>query len=267
MPLPGSFKNLRVTESGSLWTLEIHRPEALNALNSEVLTELSSALRDLSEMDYEHARGLIITGAGEKAFVAGADIKEMAGLSREEALSFAKKGQSIFHELSLLKIPVLAAVNGFALGGGCELALACDFIYASENAKFGLPEVTLGLIPGFGGTVNLARAVGLRRARELSYSGEFISAAEAQQMGLVNKIFPLPQLLIEARLKLDKIAQKTAPRAVSLVKRSLFESWDLEHERALDFEATHFASLFDFDDTAEGMKAFVEKRKANFKGI
>lgn len=259
------FKTLSLQNVGSLWTLKIDRPEALNALNSQVMNELAEAIRFISEMDYENARGLIITGSGEKAFVAGADIKELAALSRDEAEAFARRGQSIFHELALFKIPVIAAVNGFALGGGCELALACDFIYASENAKFGLPEVTLGLIPGFGGTVRLSRAVGIRRAREMTLSGEIISAAEALQIGLINKIFPLADLHAAAFARLQLIASR-APQAVAKAKKSILHSWDLEVEEAQKLEAQYFSELFELSDTKEGLNAFIEKRKPIFKG-
>jgi enoyl-CoA hydratase len=262
----GEFSTIAVESIGPLWVLRIHRPEALNALNSIVLNELGVAIRLVSEMDTEHAQGLIITGAGDKAFVAGADIKELAKLNRTEAEKFARRGQAVFHELSLLKLPVIAAVNGFALGGGCELALACDFIYASENAKFGLPEVSLGVIPGFGGTVRLSRAVGIRKARELIFSGEIISAAEALQMGLVNRVFPQGELLKAALDKMTLIASR-APRAVDLAKKSILNAWDLGIEEAQHMEAENFSELFDLADTREGLSAFLEKRKPVFRGI
>lgn len=261
----GEFSTISLEAMGSLWVLRLQRPEALNALNSKVLDELAVAIRVISEMDFEHARGLIVTGAGDKAFVAGADIKELASLGRIEAEKFARRGQTVFHELALLKIPVIAAVNGFALGGGCELALACDFIYASENAKFGLPEVSLGVIPGFGGTVRLSRAVGIRKARELIFSGELISANEALQMGLVNRVFPPGELMAGAIAKLTLISQR-APQALNLAKRSILNSWDLDVEGAQRMEAEYFAELFDLADTKEGLQAFLEKRKPVFRG-
>lgn len=260
------FKNIKLQQQvNGVWILTIDRPTALNALNSALLDELGMALRLVSEMDFSSAKALVITGSGEKAFVAGADIKEMSDLNQEQAQAFARKGQSTFHELNLLKIPVIAAVNGFALGGGCELALACDFIYASEKAKFGLPEVSLGLIPGFGGTVRLSRAVGIRKARELTYTGQMISASEALTMGLVNKIFPAEQLLSEVLKTVDLILSR-APIAVGMAKRSINRAWDLDVEEAQVQEADHFAELFVTADVREGTTAFLEKRKANFTG-
>ena len=261
-----SFKNISLSHEGPVWTLTLQRPQALNALNSDLLSELGDAFRQLSEMSFEHARVLILTGAGDKAFVAGADIKELADLTDEQAFQFARKGQSVFHELNLLQIPVIAAVNGFALGGGCELALACDFIYASDKAQFGLPEISLGLIPGFGGTVRLSRAVGIRRARELTYSGEIISAEEAFRMGLVNKLTTPEQLMPEVLKKVEMILKK-APVAIAHAKKSINLAWDMEVELAQKMEAESFSELYHTEDVREGTKAFLEKRKAQFKGI
>lgn len=248
-----------------VWTLTINRPESLNALNLQVLNDMGEALRQISEMDFEHVKALIITGAGEKAFVAGADIKEMKDMNEDQAMQFAKRGQSIFHELSLLKVPVIAAVNGFALGGGCELALGCDFIIASENAKFGLPEVSLGLIPGFGGTVKLTRAVGIRRARELTMTAEIITADLAMKYGLVNDVVPLAELIPAAMRKINLMLTRS-PLAISQAKKSINEAYDLETEKALANEADIFAQLFNSEDTREGTTAFIEKRKPNFQG-
>ena len=167
-----NFETLKLENQNSIWTLTIQRPESLNALNSKVLQELSEALSWISEKNFQEAKCLIVTGSGEKAFVAGADIKEISQLGLDLSRKFAEKGQAVFRKLENLQIPVIAAVNGFALGGGLELALACDFIYASENAKFGLPEVTLGLIPGFGGTVRLTRVLGLPKAKEWIFTGQ-----------------------------------------------------------------------------------------------
>lgn len=259
------FKTIKLENEGAVWTLTINRPESLNALNSTVLNEMAEALRLIAELPYDDARALVITGAGERAFVAGADIKEIAALNEEQALAFAQRGQSIFHELNLMKIPVIAAVNGFALGGGCELALACDFIVAADNAKFGLPEVTLGLIPGFGGTVRLSRAIGSRRARELTYTGDMISAEEARAFGLVNKVAPLGELKSVVDGIVRKIAAR-APLAVAQSKKSINRTWDMEIEEGQRFEAEAFAELFTSDDVREGTTAFIEKRKPQFKG-
>lgn len=259
------YKTLKIDNKNGVWTLMVNRPDSLNALNMQVLNEMGEALRAISEMSFEDAKALIVTGSGEKAFVAGADIKEMSHLSSDEALQFSRKGQSVFHELQLLKIPVIAAVNGFALGGGLELALACDFIYASDTAKMGLPEVSLGLIPGFGGTVRLSRAVGVRRAREMIYSGDMMTAAEALHYGLVNKVVPLAELMATVQKRLDTILSK-GPVAVGMAKKSIQGTWDMQIDEALAFEAELFGELFQTEDTKEGLKAFMEKRKAQFKG-
>jgi enoyl-CoA hydratase len=260
------FQTIKLeSKDNGVWILTINRPEALNALNAQVLNEMAESIRQLSEMSFDHAKALIVTGSGEKAFVAGADIKEMMSMDEDQGLQFAKRGQSIFHELALLKIPVIAAVNGFALGGGLELALACDFIISSENAKFALPEVSLGLIPGFGGTVRLTRAVGIRKARELTMSGEMINAAEAYRLGLVSSVVPSAELQGTCLKKIEQILQKSS-LAVAKAKLSINQAFDLETEKALENEAQIFSSLFTSYDTQEGMKAFTEKRKAAFKG-
>lgn len=250
----------------AVWFLTVNRPEALNALNGQVLNEMADGIRQISEMDYESAKVLVITGSGEKSFVAGADIKEMLDMNPEQAVAFAQKGQSVFHELNLLKIPVIAAVNGFALGGGLELALGCDFIIASDNAKFGLPEVSLGLIPGFGGTVRLTRAVGIRKARELTFTGEMIKADEALRLGLVSVVVPQTELMSTINKKIEMILTKS-PLAVGHAKRSINQAVDFETEKALENEAEIFSTLFGTFDTTEGTKAFTEKRKPNFKGV
>lgn len=261
-----AYKNIKLeNKENGLWILTVHRPEALNALNSQILNEMGDAFRQLSEMDFSNAKGLIITGAGEKSFVAGADIKEMLDMNEDQAVQFAKRGQSVFHEINLLKIPVIAAVNGFALGGGLELALACDFIIASENSKFGLPEVSLGLIPGFGGTVRLTRAVGLRKARELIMSGDMINSEQAYRMGLVNQVVPQSELMATVSKKMEMIFTRS-PLAVAEAKKSVNQALDFATEQALENEAMIFANLFTSQDTREGTSAFVEKRKANFKG-
>lgn len=261
------YQNIKLEsiQPNGLWLLTINRPESLNALNLNLLNELAEALRYLSELNFEDAKALIITGSGEKAFVAGADVKEMINMNEDQAMQFALRGQSIFHEINLLKIPVIAAVNGFALGGGLELALACDFIIASDNSKFGLPEVSLGLIPGFGGTVRLTRAVGIRKARELTYSGEMINASQALELGLVNQVVAMAALLPTVVKKVELILTRS-PLAVAEAKKSINQSFDLETEAALQNEAQIFAALFNSADTKEGTVAFTEKRKPSFKG-
>lgn len=261
------YQNIKLeNKDNGVWFLTLNRPEALNALNGPLLNEMADALRQLSEMDFDHAKALVITGAGTKAFVAGADIKEMTDMSPEQAYEFAQKGQSIFQELNLLKIPVIAAVNGFALGGGCELALGCDFIIASDNAKFGLPEVSLGLIPGFGGTVRLMQAVGIRKAKELIFSGDMISADEAKKIGLVSEVVPQSELMVTVEKKLTAILSKS-PLAVASSKKSILEAYNVEIDKALQNEAKVFSVLFSSEDTKEGTRAFMEKRKPQFKGI
>lgn len=252
-------------KDNGVWILTIQRPEALNALNAQVLNDMADALRQISEIDFENARALVITGSGEKAFVAGADIKEISDLNEEQAFAFAQRGQSIFHELNLMKIPVIAAVNGFALGGGLELALGCDFIFASENAKFGLPEVSLGLIPGFGGTVRLARAVGIRKAREMTYTGDMLNAQEALALGLVNKVVPQAELMNTVMKTITTILSR-GPIAVAAAKRSINQSYELDVDEAQKTEAKYFADLFATEDVREGTLAFIEKRKPVFKG-
>lgn len=260
------YQNIKLeSKENAIWLLTLNRPEALNALNANLLNELADAFRQISEMSFEDVRALIITGAGEKSFVAGADIKEMTNMNEDQAVQFAKRGQSIFHEMNLLKIPVVAAVNGFALGGGLELALACDFIVASENAKFGLPEVSLGLIPGFGGTVRLTRAIGIRRAREMTFSGEVITSEQALRIGLVNQVVPQAELLQTVIKKIDLILTRS-PLAISEAKKSINQAFDLETEPALDNEAHLFGALFNSADTKEGTQAFIEKRKPIFTG-
>lgn len=265
--IKSEYQNIKLDQlENGVWFLTLNRPQALNALNSQMLNEISQALGQLSEMDYHHAKVLVVTGAGEKAFVAGADIKEMSVLNSEEAQVFSQKGQSIFHKFNLLKIPVIAAVNGFALGGGCELALACDFIIASDNAKFGLPEVSLGLIPGFGGTVRLLNAVGLRKAREMTFTGELLTAAEAKACGLVSTVVPAAELISTVMKKVEMILSKSSV-AVGLSKKSINQASDLDIDKALKNEAEIFGRSFESSDSKEGMTAFLEKRKPLFKGI
>jgi enoyl-CoA hydratase len=260
------YQNIKLeNKENGIWVMAINRPDSLNALNIAVLNEMADAFRQISEMDFESAKALVITGTGDKAFVAGADIKEMVGMNEDQAMQFANRGQSIFHEMNLLKIPVVAAVNGFALGGGLELALGCDFIYCSDNAKFGLPEVSLGLIPGFGGTVRLTRAIGIRKAREMTMSGEMINATQALQMGLVSQIVTQAELMPTVMKKLELILTRS-PLAVAEAKKSINQAFDLDTETALQNEAHIFSNLFESEDTREGTRAFIEKRKPVFKG-
>ncbi|NUP12757.1 MAG: crotonase [Polyangiaceae bacterium] len=254
---------VRTEIDGSIATVTIARPEKLNALDPTVLGELYAAFEKLASSDTP-PRAVVFTGEG-KAFVAGADIAAMKELSPVAAKGFADAGHRLGTLLESLPFPIIAAVNGFALGGGCELALACDFIYASEKAKFGQPEVKLGVIPGFGGTQRLARRVGLGRARELVYTGDMLTAEEALRIGLVNAVFPADQLIAKAVEAAKKIAA-VGPLAVSAAKRVLLRGADESLPTANELEATAFAALFGSDDQREGMKAFVEKRNATFTG-
>ncbi len=243
--------------------LKVNRPKALNALNIEVLDGIDEAITKVQ--GDKSIRSMIVTGEGDKAFVAGADIKEIDQLDEKTAFEFAQKGQSIFRRFEKLKIPVIAAVNGFALGGGLELALSCDFIIASGNAQFGLPECTLGLIPGFGGTVRLARRIGPHLAKELTFSGNFYSAEDAYRMGLVSRVVEREQLLSEAQ-KMAQTFAKRAPLALAGIKASIDKGMDCGVDQALEIEAQVFSRLFNSKDREEGTKAFIEKRTPNFTG-
>lgn len=243
--------------------LRITRPKALNALNAQVLSELERVLQELGAI--ASLRCLILTGAGDRAFVAGADIEAMSKMSPEEARAFAAQGHRITSLLEDFPVPVLAAVNGYALGGGCELALACDIIYAAENAKLGQPEVKLGLIPGFGGAVRLPRKVGLAAASEWIYTGEIISAQSAQALGLVREVLSQEDLLPRVREVAKVIAQR-APLAVRAAKKVLARGMRLTQDEAAALEQEEFAALFATEDMREGTRAFVEKREAEFRG-
>ena len=251
---------------GAVAVITLNRPDKLNALNAELLGELDALLASLATASGPEAVSCaILTGAGEKAFAAGADIAAMLPMSTEQGRAFSEMGHRVCSRLEKAPFPVLAAVNGFALGGGCELALACDFIYASDKAKLGQPGVNLGIIPGFGGTQRLARRVGIGRARELCYTGDTVNAEEALRIGLVNVVVPHAELLTKARDTAAKIASK-GRLALAQCKRVLYTGADVPLEVANALETQSFAMLFGTEDRAEGMKAFLEKRKAAFTG-
>ncbi|WP_298273221.1 enoyl-CoA hydratase-related protein [Geobacter sp.] len=257
------FKNLLIETAAGVATLTVNRPQALNALNGEVLTELASALYQL---EYDPAvKAIVLTGAGEKAFVAGADIKEMAEMNSYEGHQFALKGQHVMMAMEKMKTPVIAAVNGFALGGGLELALGCDFIYASEKAKLGFPEVTLGIMPGFGGTQNLARLIGKNRANELIFTGRMVTADKALAWGIVNEVFAPEELLPKARETAAAIAG-VGTLGVSYAKNAIANGLNMVKEDGFRYEASLFGVLFSTSDQKEGMGAFAEKRKVVFTG-
>jgi enoyl-CoA hydratase len=254
---------LLTAREGKLVVLTLNRPDKLNALNAELLAELDAALATLSA-DPSVACA-ILTGAGEKAFAAGADIAAMLEMSTEQARAFSELGHRICSRLEKAPFPVIGAINGFALGGGCELALACDFLYASDKAKLGQPEVSLGVMPGFGGTQRLARRVGIGRARELCYTGDTVSADEAWRIGLVNAVVPAAELMTKVREVATKIASK-GRLAVAQCKRVLYTGADVPLDVANALETQSFAMLFGTQDRAEGMRAFLEKRKPAFTG-
>ena len=265
-----SFENLRLEVEGRIATLLVDRPKALNALNLATLRELEKAFHYIESCaSGRHAAetidAVIFSGGGEKAFIAGADILEMKDKSKSEGEEFAKFGQRITHQMELLSQPIIAAVNGFALGGGCEFAMACDFILASDNAVFGQPEVALGIMPGFGGCVRLPRYVGLARAKELIYTGRKFKAEEAKAMGLVLEVMPQAALMARARSLAEEIL-KVSPLAVARSKRTIDQVMGDGSIAALGKEAQVFGSLFGSHDQREGMRAFAEKRKADFKG-
>lgn len=250
--------------SGRTAVLRINRPQAMNALNEEVLAALDEALeRSLAD---ESVRAIVITGEG-KAFVAGADIASMLPLDREGGHAFGRAGQEVFRKIETLSKPVIAAINGFALGGGCELAMACDIRIASERAKLGQPEVGLGITPGYSGTQRLPRLVGKAKALELLLTGQIIKAEEACAIGLVNRVVPGDDLMTEAVALAEKIGSN-APLAVSYCKEAVVRGLETaDMEEAIQIEADLFARCFDSRDQKEGMSAFLEKRAPDFQGL
>ncbi len=258
-----NFTNLLIEITDGVAVVTINRPAALNALNKDVLEELAAAFAELESS--EDVACVILTGSGSKAFVAGADIAEMQALDAVSAEHFARLGHALLNTIEKFPKPVIAAVNGFALGGGCELAMACDIRIAAENARFGQPEVNLGVIPGFGGTLRLARLVGKGRAKELIFTGDMIDAQEAYRIGLANKVVAAEELLAKARSMATKIASK-GPVAVRFAKESVDNGLEMDLDRAGRLEAGLFGLCFATADQKEGMQAFLEKRPAKFTG-
>jgi enoyl-CoA hydratase len=248
---------------GGIGVVTINRPQVLNALNSEVVEALESALREVERN--ADVKVVVITGAGEKAFVAGSDIKEMATMDPATARAFSQRGHRLITFMEQMTKPIIAAVNGYALGGGLELALACDFIYASEEARLGLPEVTIGVIPGFGGTQNLPRLIGPKRANELIFTGIQLTAQHAREWGIVNEVVPAEELMTRVMELAQRIA-RNGMLAVSTAKEAMVNGLNMTKENGLRFEGVVFGLLFDSEDQKEGMRAFVEKRPAVFKG-
>lgn len=259
-----SFENLKIEKKDGYAVVTIDRPKALNALNGQVLQELASAFTELSQAS-SGVRGIILTGAGDKAFVAGADIAAMKNMTAIQADEFCQLGHRTMQIIENFPGPVIAAVNGFALGGGLELALSCDFIYASEKAKLGLPEVNLGLFPGFGGTQRLSRLIGKNKAKELVYTAYTMSAEQAKEWGVVNHVIPADQLLEKAIACLQMILTKS-PLAVRLAKKMINQGTDLPLDNGLQLEQSQFPLVFASEDCKEGVTAFLEKRKPEFQG-
>jgi len=257
------YETLETERQEAVFCVTLQRPKALNALNRKVLQELDHALGTF-EKDPQ-SRVCVLTGAGDRAFVAGADIAEMVGLTPLEAQAFCRLGQEVFLRIESIEKPVLAAVNGFALGGGCELALACDLIYASEKAQFGQPEINIGIIPGFGGTQRLPKAAGRWRAKEWIYLGEMVSAQRALEIGLVNRVFPPEKLLEEVLAIAHKLSAKP-PVALAQAKKAIQTGLAIDIPSGCVLEREAFAVTFATADRAEGMRAFLEKRKADFQG-
>ncbi|WP_113660743.1 enoyl-CoA hydratase/isomerase family protein [Pedobacter nanyangensis] len=257
------YQQLIVETNNNILYITINRPQKLNALNKEVLAELSTAVANAQ--NNQEVKAILITGAGEKAFVAGADIAEFQNYTLEEGKLLAKNGQeTVFNAIENSAKPVIAAINGFALGGGLELAMACHLRIASENAKLGLPEVTLGLIPGYGGTQRLAQLVGKGKAFELIFTADMIPAQEALQLGLVNHVVPLGNLLEKANEILGKINLR-APLALASAVKAVNAGFNSQLN-GYDVEIAEFGNCFDTQDFKEGVSAFLDKRKANFKG-
>lgn len=258
-----SYECIELTTESGIAILTFNRPKALNALNMALLKELSAALNEI--VADEEIRVLVLTGAGEKAFVAGADITEIQQLTPLAARNFAQFGQAVIERLQQLPIPVIAAVNGYALGGGCEMALACDFIYAAETATFGLPEIGLGIIPGFGGTQRLARLVGANLARELIFTGKYLSAVEAKSIGLVNCCLPSDQLMKGVQ-ELARTISRKGRASLAAAKDAIRQGLNGDLQTGLAIERDAFALCFTSPDAKEGTTAFLEKRKAVFSG-
>ena len=257
-----SFETVKVAIDGPIAILTIDRPP-VNPLSSTVISELTHIAGEL-EISTD-VRVVILTGAGEKAFVAGADIKEMLDMSPQQARAFSEMGGMLGNAIETSDKPWIAAVNGFAFGGGCELALACDFIHASDKAQFGQPEVKLGVIPGFGGTQRLARRVGVAKCKELCMTGDSVNAAEALRIGLADAVWPHAELMTKVKDLATRIVAN-GPLAVAEVKKLIHHGQSTPLEQALALEAQSFGLLFGTQDQREGMAAFVEKRKAQFKG-
>ncbi len=257
------FETIELQIEGGIATITLTRPKALNALNLAMVGELEQAVQQVR--DDPTVRVVVITGAGDKAFAAGADITEFKGMGAVDAWMFTQQLQRLYLEIERMPKPVIAAINGYALGGGCELLLACDIVYASERAKIGQPEVNLGIIPGAGGTQRLSRLIGKQRAKEMVFTGDIIGAEEAWNLGLLNKVIAHDQLMTEVKKLAEKLAAKGAV-ALKAAKEAVEEGYDIGLERAVANEGKLFGLCFGTEDKVEGVNAFLEKRPPNFKG-
>ena len=258
-----AYNTLLYQKEDGIGIITINRPQELNAQNSEMLAGLTSLLSDI-EVDGS-VKVVIITGSGDRAFIAGSDVKEMQSKTSLSIRGFVTANRIMLEKIERLPKPVIAAINGYALGGGCELAMSCDLRIASENAKFGQPEINLGIIPGAGGTQRLTRLVGMTRAKELIFTGDIIDANTALNIGLVNKVVPAKELMSEARALAQKLLSKSSA-ALSLAKAAINGGWQMPLASALDLEMQCFSLCFATEDQKEGITAFLEKRKPNFKG-
>jgi enoyl-CoA hydratase len=257
------YKNIKFEKDGPVAIVTIDRPQVLNALNDETVAELDHCFTGIADDD--SVLCVILTGGGEKSFVAGADINELAVCDVVSGRAKCDRGQSLLFKIENLRQPVIAAINGFALGGGCEIALACDIRLASEKAKIGQPEVNLGIIPGYGGTQRLSRLVGRGKAKQMILTGDHINAGEALRIGLVDEVHPPEELMTKAKEMAQKIASK-GPLAIKAAKEAINLGLDVDLKSGCEHEATLFAGICASEDKSEGIKAFLEKRKAEFKG-
>ena len=258
-----NYENILFEIHDGVGVMTFNRPKALNALNASTLDEVADVIRRVARDDA--IRVLVFTGAGDKAFVAGADINEFLGFNPLSALRFAERGQRLFFDIEQLPKPVIACVNGFALGGGLEISMSCDFIYASDKARFGQPEINLGLLPGFGGTQRLSRLVGRAKAKEMCMTGEMIDAQQAKELGLVAKVFPADQLIDETMKVARSLASKSMA-ALRSIKKVVDCGADVDLRNGCALEAEAFGVCFGMEDMREGVSAFLEKRKPQFKG-